>query len=200
MPKRSTPVRSGVQRNKPKAQKGFELVRPTSQALELDEVHNIEQPTLENNSEIEMANEAAPVVPLSKATSPSSRTTATKERERVEDISAIPQRRSRGRATPVASATSTADELDSLPPVPQGREDKVSSTSNSTAASVVAKGSAAERLAARRQGSQRAQQRNPAMLVTAEHYSYVKRDLMLIAILALIMFIVIIALYFVPGI
>ena len=195
MPKRPTPVRSGVQRNKPKAQKGFELVRPTSQALELDEVSDVEQPTRENDDDTETVSEIAPVVPKPKATM-----AATVERERIAGTTPVPQRRSRGRTTPVASTTSTTDELDDLPLVPQAKEDKVSASSRSAAAPLVAKGSASERLAARRQGSQRAQQRNPAMLVTAEHYSYVRRDLMLIAILALIMFIIIIALYFVPGI
>ncbi len=63
---------------------------------------------------------------------------------------------------------------------------------------VPAKGSASARLAARK-NSQRSP-RNPATLITAEHYSYVRRDLAFIAILAAIMFIAIIVLYFVPGI
>lgn len=62
----------------------------------------------------------------------------------------------------------------------------------------VAKGSSASaRLAARR--GQKLQPRTPATLVTAEHYSYVKRDLMIIAVLASIMFIAIIVLYFTIG-
>jgi len=58
------------------------------------------------------------------------------------------------------------------------------------------KGSAAARLAARRQG-QRSQLRSSATLITAEHYAYVKRDLVTIAILASFMFVAIIVLYFI---
>ena len=56
------------------------------------------------------------------------------------------------------------------------------------------------RLAARRQTAQKTSQRSPAALITAEHYSYVRKDLIFIAILAVIMFSVIIILHFVPGI
>ncbi|HAE83331.1 MAG TPA: hypothetical protein DEV72_17000 [Ktedonobacter sp.] len=62
------------------------------------------------------------------------------------------------------------------------------------------KGSAAARLADRRQTIVKAQQRAAASLVTVEHYAYVRRDLIFIAILAGIMFTVIIILRFVPGI
>ncbi len=60
------------------------------------------------------------------------------------------------------------------------------------------KGSASARLAARRNGTQR--QIRTAALITPEHYGYVRRDLLFIAILAVIMFAVIISLHFVPGI
>ena len=62
--------------------------------------------------------------------------------------------------------------------------------------SVAPKGSAAARLAARRQG-QRSQLKSAATLITAEHYTYVKRDLVIIAILASVMFVAIIVLYFI---
>lgn len=58
------------------------------------------------------------------------------------------------------------------------------------------KGSASARLAARRQG-QRSQVRSAATLITVEHYMYVKRDLVTIAILASFMFVAIIVLYFI---
>ncbi|MBV8694292.1 MAG: hypothetical protein JO125_17045 [Chloroflexi bacterium] len=61
------------------------------------------------------------------------------------------------------------------------------------------KGSAAARLAARRQTAQKVQRSGPA-LITPEHYSYVRKDLVFIATLATIMFLVIIILHFVPGI
>ncbi|GAC1393769.1 MAG: hypothetical protein NVSMB38_23310 [Ktedonobacteraceae bacterium] len=106
-----------------------------------------------------------------------------------------------------------ADELTALPTVP-----KKKATSSSVATKIAPaepvipkaeaaietpilapKGSASARLAARK-NTQRSQQRSSASLITAEHYSYVRRDLVFIAILAAIMFIAIIVLYFVPGI
>ena len=81
------------------------------------------------------------------------------------------------------------------------RETRQSESTNSdTGVAAAPKGSAAARLAARRQASQKAQQRNAATLITAEHYTYVRRDLVFIAILAAIMFSAIIILHFVPGI
>jgi len=65
---------------------------------------------------------------------------------------------------------------------------------------VVGKGSAAARLAARRQTAQKPQAPRNASLITAEHYAYVKRDLIYILILATIMFSAIIILHFVPAI
>jgi signal-transduction protein with cAMP-binding, CBS, and nucleotidyltransferase domain len=60
--------------------------------------------------------------------------------------------------------------------------------------------SAATRLAARRQSQQRQQQRATSSLITAEHYSYVRKDLLYIAILAVVMLAAIIVLYFMIGI
>ncbi len=74
------------------------------------------------------------------------------------------------------------------------------STSSDSGTVTAPKGSAAARLAARRHGVQKAQQRAAATLITAEHYAYVRRDLVFIAILAVIMFSAIIILHFVPGI
>ena len=61
-------------------------------------------------------------------------------------------------------------------------------------------GSAAARLAARRQAALKQQVQRNANLVTSEHYAYVKRDLIYILILAIIMFSAIIVLHFVPAI
>lgn len=58
--------------------------------------------------------------------------------------------------------------------------------------------SAAARLAARRQAAQKAQ-RAPSSLITVEHYSYVRKDLIFILILAIVMFSAIIVLHFVLG-
>jgi len=61
------------------------------------------------------------------------------------------------------------------------------------------KQSASTRLAARRQAAQRNQQRHTAALITAEHFAYVRKDLMIIAALAIVMFGAIIVLYFTLG-
>ena len=61
-------------------------------------------------------------------------------------------------------------------------------------------GSAAARLAARRQAASKPQATRSAGLITAEHYAYVRRDLIYILILAVIMFSAIIILHFVPAI
>lgn len=63
--------------------------------------------------------------------------------------------------------------------------------------------SASARIAARRQARQgtqpKAQQRSAANMVLAENYSYVRKDLLFILILAIIMFAIIIVLHFVLG-
>lgn len=59
--------------------------------------------------------------------------------------------------------------------------------------------SVASRMAARRQAALKAQ-RAPVNLITAEHYGYVRKDLIFILILAVIMFSAIIIMHFVPAI
>ncbi len=128
--------------------------------------------------------------------------TTTEEPTAVESVGIVP-----------STAVEAPTELAALPTVPKK---KVRSSSVATEIAPVetvtpkapatveevpvaaAKGSASARLAARK-NTQRSQ-RNAASLITAEHYSYVRRDLAFIAILAAIMFIAIIVLYFVPGI
>jgi hypothetical protein len=60
-------------------------------------------------------------------------------------------------------------------------------------------GSAAAKIAARRQATLKVQQRATASLITAEHFAYVKQDLIRIGIFAVIMFTAIIALYLTIG-
>lgn len=62
------------------------------------------------------------------------------------------------------------------------------------------KGSAAARLAARRETALRQQVQRNASLITSEHYAYVRRDLIYIAVLAVIFFTALIVLHFVPAI
>jgi len=74
-----------------------------------------------------------------------------------------------------------------------------SATSSTSSTTLPSKKSASARLAAQRQAT-RTQQQRAASLITAEHYAYVRRDLIFIAVLATIMFAAIIILHFVPGI
>ncbi len=69
-------------------------------------------------------------------------------------------------------------------------------TEQEKTASTAPKGSAAARLAARRQAAQKAHQRNAATLITPEHFAYVRRDLVTIAILAVVMITIILVSYY----
>ena len=84
----------------------------------------------------------------------------------------------------ISTATATTSEYE--------KEDTKSVAATATAP----KTSASARLAARRQSSQKTQ-RSTVTLITAEHYRYVRNDLIYIAILATIMFSILIALFFV---
>ncbi len=141
MPKKSANVRNGAQRNKPKVQKSFELVRPEGDASEKPDT-------------------------IDRATVVSASTTvSTREKGII----------SRKQAALVESEKQAENEN----PVPTG--------------------SAAAHMAARRRAAQKAQQRNAASLITAEHFAYVRKDLITIAVLACIMFAAIIVLYFTIG-
>ncbi|HLG64998.1 MAG TPA: hypothetical protein VKY19_23885 [Ktedonosporobacter sp.] len=133
MPKKSSTARSGAQRNRPKAQKNIELVRPVIKRQEIEEEEQEAEPP----------------------------------------------------AASVSTATATASVTPAAPVIQKEKTET--------------RGSASERLAARRQAAQKAQQRSAATLVTPEHFSYVRRDLITIAVLAAIMFGVIIVLYFFLG-
>jgi len=139
MPKKLTTTRSAAQRNKPKVQKSFELVRETSE---------------EQDIEAETSAEEIPAAEVEGA-----------RKARVSES-----------ASPAATKTETPAEKET---------------------STLPKGSAAARMAARRQASQKVQQRNASALVTPEHFAYVRKDLITIAILASMMFVAIIVLYFV---
>lgn len=96
-----------------------------------------------------------------------------------------PSRRRRARASAEAPAPPAVD-ASAVPDIPDPTTPR----------------SASERMAARRQqqAAQKTQQRQAPTLVTVEHYSYVRRDLIFIAILAIIMFSALIILHFVPAI
>ncbi|GAC1615598.1 MAG: hypothetical protein NVS4B7_08180 [Ktedonobacteraceae bacterium] len=144
MPKKTVTARGGAQRNKPKVQKGFELVRQVSDEPQLETVDSFDSPSASVSTMVSPA-EVQPGESMSTVASTST--------------------------TTVPAGTTTAP-----------------------------KRSAAARIASQRQTSTRAQQRAAVSLVTSEHYAYVRRDLIFIAILAFIMFTAIVILHFVPGI
>jgi len=106
------------------------------------------------------------------------RTSTEKEIERESGL----EEESNGVAISTATATTSENE----------KED----TKSVATTAMPPKTSASARLAARRQASQK-MQRSTATLITAEHYRYVRNDLIYIAILAAIMFSILIVLFFV---
>lgn len=173
MPKKSTAARSAAQRNKPKAQKGFELVRPVSPAIQ------------DQGSEDQNRSEVA-TTDLSTATTATQVAAEVPEESKPVAVSESAAKPGKSAAAPQAPKT----------PVRAAATTEAARTSESAA---TPKGSAAARLAARRQAAQKTQQRNSATLITAEHFAYVRKDLVTIGILAAMMAAIIIILYFVPG-
>lgn len=99
-----------------------------------------------------------------------------------------------------------ATDVETLEPeVAEAPEEKASPKRvSSTAATATVVGSAPKsasaRIAARRQARQpKTQQRSAANMVLAENYSYVRKDLLFILILAIIMLAIIVVLHFVIG-
>ncbi len=185
MPKKTAATRSGTQRNKPKVHKSVELVR-----------HSVEpkEPFIENVADTSTDVDESPVAKEQASTSVS--TSVALDSETEPGKNAVESRFIAD--SPLAGARSRKKETLRL---------ATSDTKDEEAQSVVeplagasGKGTAASRLAARRQAVQKASQRTAATLITAEHYAYVRRDLIIIGILAFIMFAVIIGLHFVPAI
>jgi hypothetical protein len=104
------------------------------------------------------------------------------EKEIEVDIDSSPEQASNGVDTSTARTTTSEIENEG--------------TKSVAATATAPKSSASARLAARRQASQKTQ-RSAATLITAEHYRYVRNDLIYIAILAGIMFSILIVLFFV---
>jgi hypothetical protein len=171
MPKKSANARTGTQRNKPKAQKSFELVRPETGISE----------------KLDTTDEAA-VMPTSTAVSTSEKhITPKKQVSSLEPEKRITQKK-QAMSLMLEEPEKTKKQVTSI----ESEEQESSETP-------MPKGSAAARMAARRRAAQKAQQRNAASLITAEHFAYVRKDLVTIAILACIMFTAIIVLYFMIG-
>ncbi len=155
MPKKTATARGAAQRNKPKAQKSFELVRPVSSVSPVSDEH-----TQDASADAELASASVSIV-----------------------------------EAPLEAKQKEAWQTEAKP----GEKNETAQSTNGVT-STAPKGSAAARLATRRQAAHKSQQRAAATLITAEHYAYVRRDLVFIAILASIMFAAIIILQFVPGI
>lgn len=160
MPKKAATARNGAQRNKPKAQKSFELVRPESTALET-EVNGLTP----SNANVSTAVAAEPEIAV-RATPKVARSAEFKSSAK--------------------AATAIAPQ-----PAPEVQESQNKSIPSSNSASA--------RLAARRQATQRMQQRSAVTLITSEHFAYVRKDLMRIALFAVVLFAAIIVLYLTLG-
>lgn len=157
MPKKVSSARGSSQRQRAKAQKSIELVRPVTP----------EGPQIEESTPTEQ--EETPVA----VAEPKSR-----------------RRTRRGRRE---AATSILD---------NGEKEDVEETQKEEAAEEVVPATprgAAARIAARRQATQRAQQRSAQSLISPEHFAYVSRDLATIGVLAVLMLTIIIVLYFTIG-
>jgi hypothetical protein len=167
MPKKTASARGGAARNKPKPQKGIQLVRPDATVKD-DAAVNENDLQQDESSEEETTLALPASTPASKAAVASAATVSKTE-----------------------VATSKKSEIESV----SSQKDQAIAGS-----SAAGKGSAAARLAARRQTALKPQAPRNVGLITAEHYAYVRRDLIYILILAVIMFSAIIILHFVPAI
>lgn len=168
MPKKSAAARSGAQPQRARGQKSFELVLPEAAS-------NESVVTRDEQFETPLDEQFDATPAIAAAPKP-----AKNSSEKVKTTSAVATT-TREAETENALDTATATETATNPvPKPIG-----------------APKSASARLAARRQATLKAQQRAGASLITPEHFSYVRRDLVTIAVLACVMFIAIIVLYYV---
>jgi maltodextrin utilization protein YvdJ len=195
MPKKNTTTRGGGQRNRAHGQKSIELVRPASALQEQEQ----EQLTTTDADE-------APTTISTSTIEPETPVAQKQERSINENGNGVLTNTGTRSSTGVKAGRTRGAAL-VTPPAPVENEEvadeeetavKVSPTP--AAVTSAPKGSAAARIAARRQAAQKSQQRAAVSLITPEHYSYVRKDLRFILILAIIMFAVIIILHFVPGI
>lgn len=173
MPKKSANTRGGASRNRPRPQqKSVQLVRPVPAGSQSAVARDEE----ETPSAVATTTAAEPVE--KKAGS----------RRRVSSTVSAPS--SRVVDEPVTKTTEETDTAEAI---------KVTGAA-AAAAEVTAPRSASARMAARRKAAQNVQTRRSENLITAEHYAYVRRDLIFIAILAFLMLATLVVLHFVPGI
>jgi hypothetical protein len=173
MPKKSANTRSGASRNRPRPQKSVQLVRPTPAVSE----SALADDEVETGSSVATTTAAAEPVEVVEPIERAERNAGSRRR----------------REAPKASATSPRV-------VEESGEERAEAAEVATGTTVEAPRSASARMAARRQAVQKAQTRRSENLITAEHYAYVRRDLVFIAILACMMLATLIVLHFVPGI
>ena len=180
MPKKSATARSGAQRQRPRTQKSFELVRPTTTETE---------DTTTTADSILDEEQAGQSVATITATERTTNATPTTESEPEHDT-LMEEETNKSMSEPVVVPSSRKTTAKSAP---------VTQPAQPVPAPANTKAGAAARFAARRQAQQKAQQKNVASLVTTEHFAYVRHDLIVIATLAVIMFAAIIILYFTIG-
>lgn len=170
MPKKTASTRGGASRNKSRSQKSIQVVRPVPTNNRL-EVETIEERT--NGSVVTSTADELVVEP---------------EVEEAIEVGEVEELTEVKEPKPVKAAKEIkSPKVEAAKPVV-------------ATATVAAPKSASARLAARRQATQKTQQRAPATMISAENYRYVRKDLIFIAILAAIMFSAIIILHFVPAI
>jgi hypothetical protein len=191
MPKKAASAHHRAQRNKQKAQKGFELVRPERVVPEKEESSatssraSTATVTQEDPKTSEGALTVAATQKASKTSGKASTTAAQEESKTAEGAATAVDAQKKFKTSERTSTAVNAQEE---------QETKTQERQNAPAP-----GSASARLAARRQAAQRLQQRSATTLITSEHFAYVRKDLIRIAVFAVIMFTAIIVLYLTIG-
>jgi len=179
MPKRATTTRNRAQRNKPKVQKSFELVRTERAETEVEEESDTS--LVEEEGGIALAEEESGAS-LARASTIDKPGPATSPREK-------------GAVSSLWEDTQTKADIEgAVSPLREDARDKIEERQSTSA-----QGSASARLAARRLAAQKLQQRSAATLITSEHFAYVRQDLIKIAVFAMLMFTAIVVLYFTLG-
>ncbi len=194
MPKKATSTRNRVQRNKPKAQKSFELVLPEKVVSETEESST-------PSASISTADGPGQALPLREESKTLGRTSkadgpgqALPLREESKTLGRTSKADRPGQALPLREESKTLGKASKAVADQEEQETRLEEYQNTAAPK-----SASARLAARRQAAQKLQQRSAAALMTSEHFAYVRNDLIKIAVFAVIMITAIIVLYFTLG-
>src|SRR5579875_441582 len=176
MPKKTAHTRSSVQqRRKPKTQKSIELVRPVSVEDEVEHKDDAEPGSIG--------------IATSTVEAPESDTGSEKAAPPVST-------NKKGTATSSKSSKPSSPKIEKTPVLRATEEDEPYEVVEEAVPAT--RPGASARIAARRQAAQKTQR--TVSLISAENYAYVRKDLIIIAILAAIMFSAIIILHFVSAI